>query len=544
MSGREQAERLLSNVRGLGTRRLVALGLVGLAVMLAIGFATVFLSEPERTPLYTGLSRDDVGRIGGVLKEYGVDFDVSEDGGTVLVGHADASRARMLLAEKGLPQSATSGYELFNQIGSFGLTSFMQDVTRTRALEGELARTIQSMNGVEAARVHIVLPDRGSFRTDSKAASASVVIRTSGPGEASSAAAIRYLVAAAVPGMRLDDVTVLDTSGAVLAASGDGSNAGAAQMAQLESQVDRDLEDKVRRTLAPYLGIADFRVSITSTLNTDRTKTSETIFDPSSRVERSVRTVKENALASNSSSANPTSVQQNIPDMPLPADGGKSSNEENQRRDEITNYEISSKTIETARDGYQVTRLSVALLINRERLVANAGTGLDAVPPETQIMEIEKLVASAVGLDQARGDTLEVSAVTFAENGTELAPVEGPGIVDLFSRQAGTLINALTILVVAVLLIWFGLKPALRAILARRDEGGLGTAIAMAGPTLDALPERNGEMQLESAEPNLIEDLTSRMVRGPQKRLEQMVEFDEEQAASILKQWLRQEEKS
>jgi flagellar M-ring protein FliF len=542
MSGREQAEKLLASVKGLGTRRLVALGVIGLAVMLVIGLGTHFLSEPERTPLYTGLSRDDVGRIGGVLGDYGVPFDVSADGTAVLVGFADASRARMLLAEKGLPQGATSGYELFNQVGSFGLTSFMQDVTRTRALEGELARTIQEMDGIRAARIHIVLPDRGSFRADEKRASASVVIRTDGAGQATSAPAIRYLVAAAVPGMKVDDVTILDTDGAVLAASGDGANAGAAQMAQLESQTDRDLEAKIRQTLAPYLGVADFRVSVTSTLNTDRTRTSETIFDPASRVERSIRTVKENTNATNSSSATPTTVQQNIPDMPLPADGGKSSNEENQRRDETTNFEISSKTVETSREGYTVERLSVALLINRARLAANAGTGTDAVPPETQIMEIEKLIASAVGLDQNRGDTLKVSAVAFADEAA-FEPLPAPGILDLFSRQAGTLINALTILVVAVLLIWFGLKPALRAILARNDEQSLRNAM-LAAPQAITLPP--GDMpQLEAEiEPNLIEDLTSKITRGPQKRLEQMIDFDEEQAASILKQWLRGEEKA
>ncbi|MCP6151202.1 flagellar M-ring protein FliF, partial [Klebsiella pneumoniae] len=119
----------------------------------------------------------------------------------------------MLLAVKGLPQSASTGYELFNDMRSFGLTSFMQEVTRVRALEGELARTIQTMKGIKAARVHIVLPDRSSFRRDQQAASASVVIRTENADDASSAQAIRHLVASAIPGMKLDSVTVLSTEG-------------------------------------------------------------------------------------------------------------------------------------------------------------------------------------------------------------------------------------------------------------------------------------------------------------------------------------------
>ena len=124
----------------------------------------IYLSRPQMDVLYSGLDREDVTRIGAALNEAGIQFDVNADGTAVLVSYGQTAAARMLLAEKGLPQSANAGYELFDQLGSFGLTSFMQDVTRVRALEGEIARTIQSLNGVKAARVHIVMADEGSFR--------------------------------------------------------------------------------------------------------------------------------------------------------------------------------------------------------------------------------------------------------------------------------------------------------------------------------------------------------------------------------------------
>src|SRR5258706_10778679 len=146
--GREALERLWVSIVSLGARRLLALAFVGLGVMLVVGVGAYYLSRPQQEILYSGLTRDDVGRIGSALKDAGIDFDVSADGTTVSVDYGETAHARMLLAEKGLPQSADSGYELFNQIGSFGLTSFMQDVTKTRALEGELARTIQSLNGI------------------------------------------------------------------------------------------------------------------------------------------------------------------------------------------------------------------------------------------------------------------------------------------------------------------------------------------------------------------------------------------------------------
>ena len=151
--------------------------------MAVLGVGAYYLSRPQQQILYTGLTRDDVGRIGTALKDAGIDFDVAADGQTVTVNYGDTARARMLLAEKGLPESANSGYDLFDKVGSFGLTSFMQNVTKTRALEGELARTIQSMDGIRSARVHLVLPDSSSLRSQQQKASASVVIRTDTPDQ-------------------------------------------------------------------------------------------------------------------------------------------------------------------------------------------------------------------------------------------------------------------------------------------------------------------------------------------------------------------------
>ena len=167
-----QAERLWTNLRGLGVRRLVALALIGLAVAGVTGLAGYMLSRPTMETLYSGLDRDDVAAIGAALREAAVPFDVNAESTMVLVSTGQASTARMILAEKGLPRGGAVGNELFDKLGSLGLTSFMQDVTRLRALEGELARTIQMMRSVKAARVHIVLSDEGSFRRERQPSSA------------------------------------------------------------------------------------------------------------------------------------------------------------------------------------------------------------------------------------------------------------------------------------------------------------------------------------------------------------------------------------
>jgi flagellar M-ring protein FliF len=566
---REHAERLLASIAALGARKIAALAFVGLIVMAVIGVGAYYLGKPQQQILYSGLTRDDVGRMGAALKEAGIDFDVSADGTMVTVNYGDTARARMLLAEKGLPQSADSGYELFNQIGTFGLTSFMQGVTKTRALEGELARTIQGMSGVKAARVHLVLPDSGSFRSDQQAGSASVVISTEMPTDATPAQAIRHLVAAAVPGLKLDNVTVLNTEGAVLASGGDMESASAGKMSMVTQTVSREIEEKVRRTLTPYLGLGNFQVSVVSRLNMDRKTISETIYDPSSRVERSVRTIKENALAQNSSSDAAASVQSAIPESATGADGGKNSNETNERREELTNYEVSSKTIETATEGFEIENLSIAVLVNKQRL-ATAAEGTDPVPIEHQMMDIEQLVASASGYSKERGDQLKVAAVAFVESTPE--EIAAPGMFAKLMDQFGALINALALVVVAIIAIMLGLRPALKAILAPSGGsapshglltvgdgqlggdavlggglgGGLGVGlnVGLGGGELGGLVGLGGPGGRFGADPgvNLVEDVTEKMSRSPQKRLEQIVELDETQAAAILRQWLRQDE--
>ena len=160
---RQQLDILLRSLKALGVRRLVTLGTILLTLMSVIGLSAVYLNKPAFETLYVGLDRDDVNRVGIALSEAGFTFDVDNTGTSVLVAAGQASRARMILAEKGLPASSGAGYELFDNLGSLGLTSFMQEVTRGRALEGEIARSVQAINGVKAARVHIVMPDRSTF---------------------------------------------------------------------------------------------------------------------------------------------------------------------------------------------------------------------------------------------------------------------------------------------------------------------------------------------------------------------------------------------
>ena len=549
----DQFKLLWGNLVALGARRLAVLGLVGFTVFVVVGLGSYYLSRPDYETLYAGLEAQDVARIGATLQESGISFDVNPEGTAVLVAPGQASRARMLLAEKGLPSSASAGYELFDKMGAIGLTSFMQEITRVRALEGEIARTIQGMKGVRAARVHIVMADTGSFRRSTQQPSASVVIRTDSSADFSSAQAIRHLVAAAVPGLSIDKVRVLSTDGTVLSA-GDGSfNAAPTKMLELERSVASELKQNVSETLAPYIGVNNFQLSVAARLNTDKRQINETNFDPNSRFERSRRTIKEKSNSKDAGSSQPVGVDQNLPaEQPAnsAAAADNSSTRASERKEELKNFEANSKTVSTVSEGYRIEALTVAVVVNRQRLQAMLGDKSAPAELDAKLKEVESLVASATGADQKRGDRITVAAVEFLPGSEILEPLPSAGVGDYLAGQLGTLLKALAILGAAVILVWFGLRPATRMLLEYQP-----TAVAAGSQSANELPFEPQiapafapafapgfamESQLGSDEvPDLIGDLTSKINRTPQKRLEQMVDYDEEQAVAILKQWLR-----
>lgn len=544
----EQIQSIISNLRGFGVKRLAMLAGIAVLVMGVIGIASVYLNRPAYDTLYVGLDRSDVNQIGLVLGEAGIGFDVGADGTSVLVPAGTTAQARMLLAEKGLPTSANAGYELFDNVGAMGLTSFMQQITRVRALEGEIARTIQSISGIKAARVHIVMSERANFRRDEQQPSASVVIRYAGIDAEKSAQSIRHLVAAAVPGLSADKVTVLDSNGNLLAAGDDPSNTSAARTLGVEQTVEAQIGDNIRRALAPYLGPDNFRASVKAEVNTDTRQTEETIFDPNSRVERSVQSVRANENSNQKQASTPASVEQNLPETQATSTEGPQTTSANDRKEEITNYEINSKKIATVSNGYTVTKMSIAVVVNQDRLKAILGK--DATPDQIakRVADIQKMVASATGLDDKRGDVIDVSAVEFID-GLDGEAIPQAGMLDSIGQHAGTLINAGAFIVVVFLVAFFGLRPMAAALTAR-------AAPALSGPNFDEVqrslptPEAAASADagaaigaLPGSRPgtNPLDDLRQKIRPAPQERLARMVDLNEERTAQILRKWAAQE---
>lgn len=543
------------NLASLGQARLLAMAGVGVVSFALIIAAAIFVNKPAYETLYVGLETTDINQVSIALAEAGIDFELGTDGKSLRVPVGMTSKARLLLAERGLPNSANAGYELFDNVGSLGLTSFMQEVTRVRALEGEVARTIQQISGIAAARVHIVMPDVGNFRRGEQRPTASIMVRASTETGRKSAASIRHLVASSVPGLDVEDVTILDSTGQLLA-SGDESGGAANRSLGVVQSVQQEIESNIDKALAPFLGMDNFRSSVTAQLNTDTQQIQETIYDPESRVERSVRVTKENQKSQSKQSDNAATVEQNIPQGDVAgATAGPQSSDEQDKKEEQTNYEINSKTVATVKNSFTVERISVAVVVNKGRIATMVGEPADQAKIDAYLAEMQKIVTSAAGLDTNRGDLVTLTAMDFLENQLLQESASGPGMMETLNRNLGGIINSLAFVAVAFLIIWMGIRPMVRAAgggaaaIAGGSEEEAGLELpdfspALAGPAGGALMDGFGaDFGFDSTDDLLSMDddaaggFNRRVREGPERRLSRMVELSEERAAKILRKW-------
>ncbi len=551
-----QFPQVLKNFAALGQTRLLVLGGVGVLSMAIILAAALYVNKPAYETLYVGLETMDLNKISIALAESNVDFQVGADGTSLQVPVGMTSKARLLLAERGLPDSTNAGYELFDNVGSLGLTSFMQEVTRVRALEGEIGRSIQQIDGVAAARVHIVMPDVGNFRRGEQKPTASVMIRASTSAGRKAASSIRHLVASAVPGLEVDDVTLLDSTGQLLASGDDVGNGALNRSLTLSQNVQQELEGKIDKALAPFLGMDNFRSTVTAELNTDSQQIQETVFDPESRVERSVRTTKEDQKSQETTPDTAATVEQNVPQAaPQGGGGGPKSSDESAKKEEQTNYEINSKTTATVRNGYTVDKISIAVVVNKGRLAKMIGEPADQAKTDAYLAEMQKIVASAAGISTARGDVVTITAMDFLETQLLDQAVAGPGVTEVLSRNSAGIINSLAFVAVAFLVVWLGVRPIVRSM----SNGSAATAELGADAAGLELPDFSPGLGGASAGGGLMDgfgadfgfdstddllsgdsgegDFNRRVREGPERRLSRMVEISEERAAKILRKW-------
>lgn len=546
--------------RSLGPARLAIIGGVLVAVIAFFAVMLTRLSTPDYALLYRDLDMQDSGRIVQELKATGVSYELRDNGTAIYVAkeHVDASRVQ--LADQGLPSGGSIGYELFDKSEALGTTNFMQNVNLVRALEGELARTIRSIDTVQAARVHLVMPKRELFSRQREEPTASIVLKMHGNKRLShnQVQAVQHLVASAVPGLLPARISVVDDRGTLLAGGFENEdpianvNERAEQRRiEFENRTAKAVEDLLEKTV----GQGKVRAEVHADMNFDRINTQEEIFDPESQVVRSVQSVEEAISNSDGSGPPPVSVATDLPDAEFtPADpSGRSAQE--QRNEETVNYEISKKIINHVREAGIVNRLSVAVLV--DGTYGPGDDGAETYQPRSQeeLDLLATLVRSATGFNAERGDTVEVINMPFAATAM-FAPDEPALLLGLDRADLLQLAQYVVLIIFALLVILLVVRPLLtRALEAIPVPAtGIGGPLltrgpetpALAAPTARPVQKMAGSPERTPASAELEEMIDVDQVEGRVRasafhQVSGLVENHPEEAIAIIRKWLRED---
>src|SRR5436190_12427479 len=383
------------------------------ALVGVFAFIILRVTAPQMSPVFTDLSFEDSNAIVKDLERQNIPYELKNDGAIVMVPRDKMTRIRMKLAEAGLPKGGGVGYEIFDKSDALGATTFVQNINHLRALEGELARTIKAIDRVQAARVHLVLPERALFSRDKAEASASIVLKVRGALESQQVRAIRHLVAAAVNGLKPERVSVVDEAGRLLADGAKVDITGGASGEERQVAYERRLREQIEGIVTSVVGPGRARVQLTADFDFNRvTQTSEK-FDPEGRVMRSSQTREESA--GNDSRDGQVTVGNELPNAPQRQGDNNTPREQSRKSEEIVNYEISRSTKTEVTEGGRVNRISVAVLVDGIYNKSDKGEATYQARDKEEIDRIAALVRTAIGFDQKRGDQIEVVNLRFAD---------------------------------------------------------------------------------------------------------------------------------
>ena len=543
----------VDTLKELGPSRLAIMAGILIGLVLFFIFVSFRVSTPAMKLLYSELSTTDSGAIAAKLEENQISYEVSPDGGRILVPETEVGRARLLLAEAGLPNGGSLGYELFDEQSGFGTTNFVQNINQVRALEGELARTISSLGSIRSARVHLVLPQRELFSREARESSASVYLGVR-PGaiiEREQINAIQSLIASAVPDLQASNVTLIDSNGNLLARGGEeeGANADAARADQLRRNYETRLTDKIEDQVSRVVGFGKVRAIVTAEMNFDRISTNEELFDPEGQVVRSTQTSEENNTEREPAPED-ISVQNNLPGVGGDLLVDNAPTEQSNRIEEVTNFEISRTVRNTVREVGEVNRLSIGVLVDGRYVVGEDGERVYEERSEEELQEIEDLVRSAAGFDENRGDLITVKNLQFAQVDTNEEFVDDNM---LFGFQKADLIDAAEVLLVGIMIILvvlLVLQPMVARLLAAQEKDideDLETDLltmrtaspALEGPSDDSMDP--GAVDEEDDVLIDIQGVEGKVKSSSIRKVEEIIENYPDETVSVIRSWMTQE---
>ncbi|QID17261.1 flagellar basal body M-ring protein FliF [Nitrogeniibacter mangrovi] len=475
-AGASPLQQAFQNFNALPARqKLAMMAALAAAIALAVG-VLLWSRTPDYAVLFSNLEERDGGAIVTALQQQNVPYKFGAGGAAIMVPADRVHDIRLQLAAQGLPRGGLVGFELMeNQ--KLGVSQFHEQINYQRGLEGELARTIQSISSVAGARVHLAIPKRTAFLRDAKQPTASVFVNLY-PGrnlDAAQVAGIVHLVAASVPNMSNDDVSVIDETGKLLTNKADPLRAAGLDPTQI-SYV-QELEDtyarRVDTILEPLVGKGNFRVQVAADVDFNRVEQTDEIYKPNPEPDQAIRSQqKSEAITRDPNAKGVPGALSNQPPVPAtapitnPASGTATTQDNFQTKNTsvTTNYEV-DKTISHTRHAMgAIKRLSVAVLVNHRKQTDRNGKETMVAPSDAELERINKLVREAVGFNAARGDTLNVAASAFAPETFETAPAlpiwKDPDMIAMAKEALRYLILAAVLAYVA-----FGvIKPLMKSI--------------------------------------------------------------------------------
>jgi flagellar M-ring protein FliF len=538
-----------------GIGRLIAvLGAAAGAVAVLIGVMMNVGGQPDAL-LYSSLDLKEASEITAALSAAGVKHKVQGDGSVIMVPRDQVSSARLLVASKGLPTSGSVGYEIFDNTSVLGQTEFVQNLNKKRALEGELARTIRSLKGVTSAKVLLVIPERQLFEENAAAPTASIVVGLGGRGLApDQVRSLQNLVAGAVEGLKPERVTVVDENNKLLAAASEEGQGGltsglaADRKSEAEERVRRAIKDVVEGVVGP----GKAKVTVAAELDMTRVTVQEEKFDPDGQVVRSTTTSAQKST-DGSSVGGAASAGANLPGGSA---GGGADTSSNDANEETTNYEISKSTKTEVTEPGAIKRLSVAVAVDGVTTVGKDGKVTYRARTPDEMARIETLVKAAMGFSADRRDEVAVSNLRFDREAEIVGGAEAKApLFDFDKNDIMRGVELLILAVVGILLVFFVLRPMLKAGAGGGAPAGFATGPALAGASAGAAPQLvyaagsspgGVEQPLALAGPSEMDQridiarIEGQVKVSSVKKVADFVDKHPEESVSILRSWLHE----
>jgi flagellar M-ring protein FliF len=524
---------------------MAAMVAVTAALVGFFAFVIMRVTTPQMTTLFTDLSMEDSSGIIKDLERQGIPYEIRNEGSIIMVPKDKVTRLRMKLAEGGLPKGGGVGYEIFDKSDALGTTSFVQNINHLRALEGELARTIRGIDRIQAARVHLVLPERPLFARETPEPSASIVVRVRGSLEPQQIKAIRHLVASSVNGLKPQRVSIVDESGTLLA-DGAASDADQAVADERRASFEKRMRKQVEDIVSSVVGAGRARVQLSADFDYNKITQTSDKFDPEGRVLRSSQTREEST--SNGVEGGQVTVNNELPGS---QGGGNSqqTRDQSKKSEETNNYEISRTTKTEVTEAGRVNRISVAVLVDGSYSKSEKGDLLYKERSKEELDRIATLVRSAIGFEQKRGDQVEVVNLKFAE-APAVAPISEPagflGMMQFTKDDVMYVIELGVMMLLGLVVLFMVVRPLVKKVLASEEMAALTAAVtappadgavAVAAPAGQALLPGNATAHLID-----VAQVQGQVHAQSVHRVGELAERNPNETVAIVRQWLGEDD--